>query len=574
MNHRPRLLVLGVAFGLSLAFVPVAAAGAASRPNVAAAPTFPQPAAAQASAQWLASQLTPGGWIPNSSNAPSLSFTANTVLALVAAGVDPAGARSALTYLEANVDSYVTQNGADGPGQLALLILDAEAGGANPTDFGGTNLVSRLLATEQPSGLFGTGNQLTNFSAGNYEQGLALQALAVAGVKSGPGLGAAITYLVDQQCPDGGWSFTDQATDTCVVSATDYTGPDTNSTAEAVQGLAAQGAVTPAIASSVLGFYARGQDADGGWSSYPSSAGAPQATDPDSTALVIQALVAVGQSPASPTFVHGSANPVTALLAFQLTSGPGAGAFESSLAPGAPDVTASFQAAPAIAGMSFAFPLGMSNGSYWLVGSDGGVFAFGVAGFDGSMGGKPLVKPIVGIAATPDGGGYWEVASDGGVFAFGDAGFDGSMGGKPLNSPIVGIAATPDGGGYWEVASDGGVFAFGDAAYQGSLPGLGVAVGTIVGVTPAPAGGGYWEVASDGGVFAFGTASFNGSMGGQPLNQPVVGLAATPDGGGYWELASDGGVFAFGDAVYNGSMGGKPLNKPIVGVAASSRRTI
>ena len=33
-----------------------------------------------------------------------------------------------------------------------------------------------------------------------------------------------------------------------------------------------------------------------------------------------------------------------------------------------------------------------------------------------------------------------------------------------LNRPIVGMAATPDGKGYWLVASDGGIFAFGDAA--------------------------------------------------------------------------------------------------------------
>jgi hypothetical protein len=48
------------------------------------------------------------------------------------------------------------------------------------------------------------------------------------------------------------------------------------------------------------------------------------------------------------------------------------------------------------------------------------------AGFYGSMGGQTLNKPIVGIATTPDGKGYWEVASDGGIFAFGDAGFYGS----------------------------------------------------------------------------------------------------------------------------------------------------
>jgi hypothetical protein len=41
------------------------------------------------------------------------------------------------------------------------------------------------------------------------------------------------------------------------------------------------------------------------------------------------------------------------------------------------------------------------------------------------MGGSHLNRPIVGIAATQDDEGYWLVVSDGGVFAFGDAGFYG-----------------------------------------------------------------------------------------------------------------------------------------------------
>ena len=39
------------------------------------------------------------------------------------------------------------------------------------------------------------------------------------------------------------------------------------------------------------------------------------------------------------------------------------------------------------------------------------------------------------------------MATDGGIFAFGTATFSGSMGGKPLNAPVVGMAVTPDGGG-------------------------------------------------------------------------------------------------------------------------------
>ncbi|MCL4446445.1 MAG: S8 family serine peptidase [Actinobacteria bacterium] len=79
---------------------------------------------------------------------------------------------------------------------------------------------------------------------------------------------------------------------------------------------------------------------------------------------------------------------------------------------------------------------------YRAVASDGGVFAFGDAGFFGSMGAQALNKPIVGMASTPDGKGYWLVASDGGVFAFGDAGFFGSMAGRALNKPVVGLTGT------------------------------------------------------------------------------------------------------------------------------------
>ena len=73
----------------------------------------------------------------------------------------------------------------------------------------------------------------------------------------------------------------------------------------------------------------------------------------------------------------------------------------------------------------------------WLVGLDGGVFAPEIqteqglvspSPFFGSLPGLGVVPatPIVGMAATPDGGGYWLVGADGGVFAFGDARFFGS----------------------------------------------------------------------------------------------------------------------------------------------------
>jgi hypothetical protein len=204
---------------------------------------------------------------------------------------------------------------------------------------------------------------------------------------------------------------------------------------------------------------------------------------------------------------------------------------------------------------------------YWMVASDGGVFNYDAA-FFGSMGGKPLNKPIVGLAHTPGNQGYWEVASDGGIFSFGDAGFSGSMGGKVLNAPVVGVASTPDGNGYVEVASDGGVFTFGDAGFYGSMGGQHLNK-PIVGIAVTPDGRGYWEVASDGGIFDFGDAGFYGSMGGKPLNKPIVGIAAATDGAGYEEVASDGGIFDFGSAHFFGSAGSLHLNAPVVGIAVA-----
>src|SRR5437016_1937463 len=58
-----------------------------------------------------------------------------------------------------------------------------------------------------------------------------------------------------------------------------------------------------------------------------------------------------------------------------------------------------------------------------------------------AVGGAPTLGPsagmrlngnVVGVAATPTGRGYWVAASDGGVFAFGDAKFEGSVAGRPL----------------------------------------------------------------------------------------------------------------------------------------------
>ena len=202
---------------------------------------------------------------------------------------------------------------------------------------------------------------------------------------------------------------------------------------------------------------------------------------------------------------------------------------------------------------------------YYLYESTGAITGFGNDDFLtylGDLSATNLNRPIVGMAVTPDGGGYWLVAADGGIFAYGDAVFHGSMGGRPLNRPIVGITPAPFG--YWLVAADGGVFAF-DAPFFGST-GARRLNRPVAGMTVGPGGSGYWLVASDGGVFTFGNAEFHGSTGSRALSAPVVAMTSSGDGSGYWLAASDGGVFAF-DVLYSGSFGGLGVTD-VVGIVS------
>ena len=215
--------------------------------------------------------------------------------------------------------------------------------------------------------------------------------------------------------------------------------------------------------------------------------------------------------------------------------------------------------------------VGSSGGTdgYWIVASNGVVYPFGAAINYGSMGGKPLNAPVIGMTPTGDQQGYWLVAKDGGIFSFGDATFYGSMGGKPLNAPVIGMGSTTDAKGYWLYAGDGGVFTFGDAGFFGSMGGKPLNA-PVVGIASTADGRGYWEVASDGGIFTFGDAGFFGSMGGKPLNQPVVGMVPTVDGHGYWLVARDGGIFTFGDAAFVGSLPGEGVSATVMGVAPTA----
>src|SRR3954453_14970659 len=169
----------------------------------AAPPSSDPKVDAQAAAAWLAGQVNSSGFIPQAANPanPNLSVTVQAVVALAAAGVGRTQVDALLGYLGTNVDAVAVVGGVDDAGGLANLILAAVAGGADATSFGPghANLVTRLVATQQPSGLFGAASATFD---GAFRQGLALLALHAAGVQNAAG----VAWLKGHQCADGGWN--------------------------------------------------------------------------------------------------------------------------------------------------------------------------------------------------------------------------------------------------------------------------------------------------------------------------------------------------------------------------------
>ena len=220
------------------------------------------------------------------------------------------------------------------------------------------------------------------------------------------------------------------------------------------------------------------------------------------------------------------------------------------------------------------------RGGYWLDASDGGVFSYGNTQFYGSIPGlglhpagsglpNSLNAPIVGMVPSHDLGGYFMVASDGGVFAFGDAHFAGSCPGiGGCSGKAVAVMPDASGNGYWLITSTGGVYTFGDAPYLG---GPGAQSTPITSAVATPSGHGYWILDAAGQVYAYGDAAFMGNVAAGQTGgvNPASAIFATSDGGGYWVSDTSGKVFVFGDAPNDGDMSGVHLNGPVIAASGS-----
>ena len=225
---------------------------------------------------YIGAQQQANGSFPGFS---AIGSTADAVLDMAATGYGAEAA--AIAFLRRQVHAgHVTTIGL-----TAKVLMAAVAAGRDPSTFAGTNLLGHIIDAERPSGRYG--------DASVFDQALAMLAIKAAGQIPDA---AAVTWLANAQCPDGGWQFDrpHRASENrhCrdVNDAGDFSRSDTNTTAYAVMALEGLGA---SLASGPFPFFAALRDATyGGWG----YTWGFRRTDANSTALVIQAFAAHGRA--------------------------------------------------------------------------------------------------------------------------------------------------------------------------------------------------------------------------------------------------------------------------------------
>lgn len=274
-------------------------------------------------------QNADGGFGSGFSPDSTVGSTSDVVLAIVASGGDPAtfdqGGNTPIRYLEVNAASAATG------GDLAKLIMAAIAVSKNPREFGGADSVAKLEAMIAADGKIGTETDI-----------FVSHLLAVLALKSAQRTvpAAAVDQIKAAQQDNGSWAWDGSA----------ETAGDTNTTAFAVQALIAAGEAPDGdTIVKALDYYKGIQNGDGGWP-YQNPSDFGTATDANSTAVTVQALIAAGQDPAGAELATPEGNtPLSALEALQNESG----AFAWQAAVPDDNLLATVQALPAVAGKAF-----------------------------------------------------------------------------------------------------------------------------------------------------------------------------------------------------------------------------
>ena len=152
-------------------------------------------------------------------------------------------------------------------------------------------------------------------------------------------------YLQSQVQPNGAWEWN-----------TGF-GGDSNTTSLAIEALLAAGEpVTSDYITNGLNFLKTSQNSDGGFIYQPGST-TPAASDSNSTAYAIQAILAVGGDPANPAWTIENQNPIQFLQSLQQVDG----SFEWQFGNG-PNLPATAQAISALLGKYLPYQIGTIAG--------------------------------------------------------------------------------------------------------------------------------------------------------------------------------------------------------------------
>lgn len=250
------------------------------------APPSAEAAQSDRAAFWLLAQQNPdGGFGADAERESGAEMTCWGMLGLAAAGINPhdaaKGGHSAVDFLRRHLDEVKS------PGDHARTILALEASGANPRDFGGQNLIARLLAKRRSNGSYEGWPNSTAFAV------IALRAAGATG-----SLEQTLAWLRKVQNDDGGWGDVPGS-----PSTPDGTG-------------AVLQALSPGSKASKRGLsYLRGMQRKGG--GFPLTAGGPVNTQ--STSWAVQGIVAAGGDPDD--FRRGGASALDYIAARQEPDG-------------------------------------------------------------------------------------------------------------------------------------------------------------------------------------------------------------------------------------------------------------
>ena len=155
---------------------------------------------------WLESQQRPsGGFAADSGREPGAEMTSWSMLALAAAGRNPLdvvkSGKSPVDFLRTHRDEIKDA------GDVARTILSLEAAGVDPRNFGGEDLVSRLLAERRGNG---------SYQGWPGTSAYAVLALRAAGADSSTK--ATVDWLRKVQGADGGWGNDPQSPSTADIT--------------------------------------------------------------------------------------------------------------------------------------------------------------------------------------------------------------------------------------------------------------------------------------------------------------------------------------------------------------------